>query len=33
MRLDAIEVEERRDLLDDAWRMCVPKKIAATYEG
>ena len=33
VRLDAIDVEELRDLLVDAWCMCVPKKVAAAYEG
>ncbi len=33
VRLDAIDVEELRDLLVDAWSMCVPKKVAADYEG
>ncbi|MGH9132327.1 MAG: MmcQ/YjbR family DNA-binding protein [Ilumatobacteraceae bacterium] len=33
VRLDAIDVDELRELLIDAWRMCVPKKIAAAYEG
>ena len=33
VRLDAIDVDELRELLVDAWRMCVPKKIAASYEG
>ena len=33
VRLDAIDVEELRELLVDAWRMCVPKKVAAAYEG
>jgi hypothetical protein len=28
-RLDALDVEELRELLVDAWRMCVPKKVAA----
>jgi hypothetical protein len=32
VRLDAIDVDELRELLVDAWRMCVPKKVAATYE-
>ncbi len=32
-RLDAIDVDELRELLIDAWRMCVPKKVAAAYEG
>ena len=33
VRLDALDVEELRELLVDAWRMCVPKKVAASYEG
>ena len=33
VRLDAIYVEELRELLVDAWCMCVPKKVAAAYEG
>ena len=33
VRLDAIDVEELRELLIEAWRMCVPKKVAAAYEG
>ena len=33
VRLDAIDIDELRELLVDAWRMCVPKKVAATYEG
>ncbi len=32
-RLDALDVDELRELLVDAWRMCVPKKVAAAYEG
>ena len=32
VRLDAIDVDELRELLVDAWRMCVPKKVAAAYE-
>ncbi|ANS28612.1 hypothetical protein R1CP_19650 [Rhodococcus opacus] len=28
-----VAVEELRELLVDAWRMCVPKKVAAAYEG
>ena len=31
VRLDAIDVEELRELLVDAWRMCVPKKVSAAY--
>ena len=30
VRLDAIDLEELRELVIDAWRMCVPKKVAAT---
>ncbi len=33
VRLDAIDVDELRELLVDAWRMCVPKKVAAAYAG
>jgi hypothetical protein len=33
VRLDSIDVDELRELLVDAWRMCVPKKVAAAYEG
>ena len=33
VRLDRIDVEELRELLIDAWRMCVPKKVAAAYDG
>ncbi len=33
LRLDAIDVDELRELLVDAWRMCVPKKVAAAYAG
>jgi hypothetical protein len=33
VRLDAIDLEELRELLVEAWRMCVPKKVAAAYEG
>jgi hypothetical protein len=30
VRLDAIDLEELRELVTDAWRMCVPKRVAAT---
>lgn len=30
VRLAAIDLEEVRELVIDAWRMCVPKKIAAS---
>jgi hypothetical protein len=33
VRLDALDVPELQELLVDAWRMCVPKKVAAAYEG
>lgn len=33
VRLNAIDVDELRELLLDAWRMCVPKTVASTYEG
>jgi hypothetical protein len=29
VRLDAIDPEELRELVLDAWRMCVPKTVAA----
>jgi hypothetical protein len=29
VRLDAVDLDEVRELVIDAWRMCVPKKIAA----
>ena len=30
VRLDAIDLEELREIVIDAWRMCVPKSVAAT---
>jgi hypothetical protein len=33
VRLAAIDRDELRELLVDAWRMCVPKKVAAEYDG
>ena len=33
VRLAALDVYELRELLIDAWRMCVPKKVAQSYEG
>ncbi len=33
VRLDALDGDELRELLVDAWRMVVPKKVAAAYEG
>jgi hypothetical protein len=32
-RLAALDVDEMRELVLDAWRMCVPKKVAAGYEA
>ncbi len=29
--LDAIDEEEMRELVTDAWRMCVPRKLAAEH--
>jgi hypothetical protein len=29
---DALDHEEMRELVIDAWRMCVPKKVAAAYQ-
>jgi len=31
VRLDAIEQDELRDLVEDAWAFCVPKQVAAAY--
>jgi hypothetical protein len=31
-RLDAIDVREMREIVVDAWRMVVPKRVAAAYE-
>jgi hypothetical protein len=33
VRLDAIDVAEMRELVVDAWRMCVPKRVAAEYDA
>ena len=33
VRLDAIDDEEMRELVLDAWRMVVPKKVAAEHLG
>jgi hypothetical protein len=32
VRLDAIDLTEMRELVLDAWRMCVPKRVAAAYD-
>lgn len=31
VRLDALQRDEARELVVAAWRMCVPKKVAAAY--
>jgi hypothetical protein len=33
VRLDAIDADEMRELVLDAWRMVVPKKVAAGVEA
>lgn len=33
VRLASLDDEELREILVDAWRMCVPKSVAATVEG
>ena len=32
VRLEAIDIDELQELLLDAWRMCVPKKVAVARE-
>ena len=32
VRMDAIDEAEMRELVIDAWRMVVPKRVAAEYE-
>ena len=32
-RTDALDVQEMQELVVDAWRMVVPKKLAAAYDG
>ncbi|HEV8065127.1 MAG TPA: hypothetical protein VGP46_09855, partial [Acidimicrobiales bacterium] len=32
-RLEALEVAEMRELVVDAWAMCVPKSVSASYFG
>jgi hypothetical protein len=31
-RVDALELDEMHELVLDAWRMCVPKSVAAQYD-
>lgn len=33
VRLAAIDAGEMRELVVDAWRMCVPKKVVAAYDA
>jgi hypothetical protein len=33
VRLETIDCDELHELIVDAWRMCVPKKVAASYDG
>ena len=33
VRLNALEFDELRELILDAWAMCVPKKVRAEYFG
>ena len=33
VRTDAIDETEMRELVLDAWRMVVPKRVAAVYDG
>jgi hypothetical protein len=33
VRLDAIDRNELRELVVDAWRMCVPKKVRDAYDA
>jgi hypothetical protein len=33
VRLDAIDHDELHELIVDAWRMVVPKKVSAAYKG
>ena len=33
VRLDAIDLVELREIVVEAWRMCVPKSVAATVLG
>ena len=32
VRLDAIELDELREPIVDAWRMCIPKSVAAQID-
>ena len=32
VRLDKLDVDEMHELVLDAWRMCVPKRVATEYD-
>ena len=31
-RMDALDIDEMTELVTDAWRMCVPKSVAARHD-
>jgi hypothetical protein len=33
VRLDQLDLDEMHELVLDAWRMCVPKSVAAAYDA
>ncbi len=33
LRLGEIDIDELEELVVDAWRMCVPKKVSAAYDA
>jgi hypothetical protein len=33
VRLSEVDVVELRELVIDGWRMCVPKRVAAAFDG
>ena len=33
VRLEALDYDEMRELVVDAWRMCVPKRVAVEFLG
>ena len=32
-RMAALDLDELRELVEDAWRMCVPKRVAADWDA
>ena len=32
VRLDKLDLDEMHELVLDAWRMCVPKKVSSSYD-